>query len=449
VDDPRIQYARAADGINIAFWSLGEGLPVLQVPPLPWSHIGKEWEDPDYRSWFKANSRHRRLIRFDTRGTGLSDPVASPPTLDDLLLDVDAVIERLGLDRVAIVGTSPGAAVAVAYAARRPERISHFIAWCPYARGSDADNPQWKSLIAMREVDWDMFVQTAAHAMVAGWENADAARRYAALMKASVSPGSPTARFMDNVTWEDVVPSRVQCPALILARAGEAFSMSSARYMASEIPNAELVVTEGSSLLPWVGDMDLVALTIDRFLGVGDGAGRPRPTPAPSGMVTILFTDIEGSTTLTQRLGDAAAQEIVRSHNQIVRDAISATGGREIKHTGDGIMASFPLASSAIEAAIAVQRGVSARAAGEAVAPLRVRVGLNAGEPVMEGSDLFGTAVQLARRVCDASEPGSIVVTDVVRQLAAGKGYLFADTGEVALKGFEDPVRLYEVSWAG
>jgi adenylate cyclase len=108
-------------------------------------------------------------------------------------------------------------------------------------------------------------------------------------------------------------------------------------------------------------------------------------------------------------------------------------------------MASFPLASSAIEAAIQVQRAVSAHNEAHEDSQFRIRVGLNAGEPVVEGSDLFGTAVQLARRVCDAAEPGSIVVTDVVRQLAAGKGYLFSDTGEVALKGFEDPVRLFAV----
>jgi adenylate cyclase len=162
-------------------------------------------------------------------------------------------------------------------------------------------------------------------------------------------------------------------------------------------------------------------------------------------MATIFFTDIEGSTTLTQSRGDAAAQEIVRAHNDVVRAALRQNGGAEVKHTGDGIMASFPLASSAIEAAIQVQRAVSAHNEAHEDSQFRIRVGLNAGEPVVEGSDLFGTAVQLARRVCDAAEPGSIVVTDVVRQLAAGKGYLFSDTGEVALKGFEDPVRLYTV----
>jgi class 3 adenylate cyclase len=156
---------------------------------------------------------------------------------------------------------------------------------------------------------------------------------------------------------------------------------------------------------------------------------------------------MESSTALTQRLGDAKAQELVRTHNTIVRDALKEWGGSEIKHTGDGIMASFPSASGALECAVAIQQGVSARAEERPETPLGVRIGLNAGEPVAEEDDLFGASVQLARRVCDQAEPGQIVVSDVVRQLATGKGFLFSDLGDVVPKGFEEPVRLYEVRW--
>jgi adenylate cyclase len=152
---------------------------------------------------------------------------------------------------------------------------------------------------------------------------------------------------------------------------------------------------------------------------------------------------MEGSTSLTDRLGDAKAQELRRTHDTIVRDALKAQGGSETKHTGDGIMASFPTASRAIECAVAVQRAIAEH--GET--PLRVRIGLNAGEPVAEEKDLFGTAVNLARRICDHAEPGQILVSDVVQQLAAGKGFTFADKGEATLKGFEKPVRLHEVVW--
>jgi adenylate cyclase len=155
---------------------------------------------------------------------------------------------------------------------------------------------------------------------------------------------------------------------------------------------------------------------------------------------------MEGSTTLTQRLGDAKAQELLRTHNTVVRDALKAHNGSEIKHTGDGIMASFTSASRALECAIAMQTAFAEHneSAGE---PIRVRIGLNAGEPIAEEKDLFGTAVILAARVAAKAEGGEIMVSDVVRQLVAGKGFLFTDRGEVALRGFEEPARLYEVRW--
>ncbi len=159
-------------------------------------------------------------------------------------------------------------------------------------------------------------------------------------------------------------------------------------------------------------------------------------------MVTILFTDMEGSNSLTQRLGDAAAQDILRTHNSIVRDALTAHSGTEIKHTGDGIMASFTSASAALEAAVAIQKGLADHNEANSDAAIRVRIGLNAGEPVAEDEDLFGTAVQLAARVCDKAEPGQILASNVVQELAAGKGFDFADKGEASLKGFEKTVCL-------
>ncbi|MCH8995395.1 MAG: adenylate/guanylate cyclase domain-containing protein [Chloroflexi bacterium] len=170
-------------------------------------------------------------------------------------------------------------------------------------------------------------------------------------------------------------------------------------------------------------------------------------TPAPSGSLTILFTDMESSTALRQWLGDEKAQELVRVHNAIVRDALEAYNGSEIKHTGDGIMASFTSTVSALESAIAIQRSVAAHVEAYPEAPLRVYIGMNAGEPIAEEGDLFGTSVDLAKRICDQCQPGEILVSDVVRQLVAGKEFLFSDRGETALRGFEDPVRLYEVRW--
>ena len=173
--------------------------------------------------------------------------------------------------------------------------------------------------------------------------------------------------------------------------------------------------------------------------------------PATTDMIpalrTVLFTDMESSVEITQRLGDAGAMELLRTHNTIIRDALEAHHGREVKHTGDGIMASFTSASGAIESAIAIQKAFAIYNREQPDAPMRIRIGITAGEPVMEHEDLFGAAVQLARRICDCAAPTMILVANVVRELCIGKGLMFADSGETTLRGFEEPVRLYEVRW--
>ncbi|HLA19694.1 MAG TPA: adenylate/guanylate cyclase domain-containing protein, partial [Dehalococcoidia bacterium] len=171
---------------------------------------------------------------------------------------------------------------------------------------------------------------------------------------------------------------------------------------------------------------------------------------ASAGLQTILFTDVEGSTALTQRLGDARARELLREHERIVREALAAHGGAEVKTMGDGFMASFGSAVKALECAVAVQQAFAARTEGE---PLSVRIGLNAGEPIAEDDpdgrgDLFGTAVIEAARIAATANGGEILVANVVRELTKGKEFLFSDRGETSLKGFENPVRLYEVSWS-
>ena len=151
-----------------------------------------------------------------------------------------------------------------------------------------------------------------------------------------------------------------------------------------------------------------------------------------------MFTDLESSTALTQRVGDEAAQDVLHGHNDAVRKSLKDNGGREVKHTGDGIMAAFPSAVRAVEAALQIQRDL---AGGE----VRVRIGLNAGEPIAEDDDFFGTAVQLAARVCDRAEPGQVLVSNVVREMCAGKKLTFAHHSDATLKGFDEPVALFEV----
>ena len=451
--EPRIQYATTPDGVSIAYFAMGEGPPMIITPPIPYSHLQIQLDDPGYRAWYERMARTSRIICYDNRGSGLSDRKVADLSLEGFGLDILAVADKLGLEKFALVGISVGCPPAISLVARHPERISQFALWCGFA-SDDAATPQARALNALLGADWNLFTETIAHATVAGWESSDEALRFAKLMRAGVDP--EVARAIDYVSEgfdiNYLLPD-IRCPVLVLHRQQAIFpNMEGARRLAAALPDAQLVVLDGGALLPWVGDMEEVVAALEDFLGVATPEAAPEPAPAvqksaSSGMVTILFTDIEGSTTMTQNVGDAAAQTVVRAHNAVVRDALRDHGGSETKHTGDGIMASFPLASTAIEAAIAIQRAIAAHSEANPDTAFRVRIGLNAGEPVVEEQDMFGTAVQLARRVCDHGEAGSILVTDVVRQLAAGKRYLFSDTGEATLRGFEDPVRLYEVSW--
>lgn len=457
MDTPRIQYATTSDGISIAFAAAGEGVPMIMVPPIPWSDVEAEWADPGHRRFYEALSNGLRFIRYDSRGSGSSDHDISAEDAENYIevftRDIDAVAGKLGIERFALLGVNIGGPVAIHYAATHPGQVSHLALWCSPARVQDIGTPQGEAMRDLRARDFELFTETAAHAMVAGWSSGEEARAYAAFMRHSVPEGSPFARVLLETQFDltDEL-SDIKCPTLVLHRREATFpTLEAARYIAARIPNSELVVLEGGALLPWVGDMDSIVRIYRKFLGAEDRAASLSVKPAEgakaaSGLVTILFTDIEGSTTLTQHVGDAAAQETLRAHNAIVREALAKHDGKEIKHT-DGIMASFPLTSGALEAAIDIERAVEAHGKTSPDSAFRVRVGLNAGEPVAEEEDLFGSAVQLARRVCDAAPAGSIYVTDVVRQLVAGKGFLFADQGEQALRGFEEPVRVYEVSW--
>ena len=177
---------------------------------------------------------------------------------------------------------------------------------------------------------------------------------------------------------------------------------------------------------------------------VPGGAGNERDP----GIRTVLFTDIVGSTELTQRMGDEAAMVLLHVHDTIVREALSASGGREVKHTGDGIMASFVSAASAVRCSTRIQRAL-AQHQQEHKDPIKLRIGAAAGEPVEHQHDLFGSTVQLAARLCSHAEPEQILVSNVIAELCIGKGLAFVDLGEVSLKGFERPVRVHAVEWPG
>ncbi len=446
--EPRIQYAQTADGVSIAFWTLGEGVPLVDMWASPFSHIQLEWSFPELRRFYERLAEKRKLVRYDPRGAGLSERDVTDLSLDSHLLDLDAVVNRLGLERFALLAVIQAGPVAIAYAARRPERVSHLVLWCGWASASDYfRSPQARALRALRDQDWELFTETLAHVTL-GWAEAEEARRYAAVVRECVTPEAAQAfdRAAEGLDATDLLP-QVRSPTLVLHRRRIPFpDVDVARGLAARIPDARLAVLEGASVAPYLGDMEAVLAAIDEFLGEGEEAAGGAEAPAAGAFRTILFTDVEGSTALTQRLGDAKAREVLRAHERIVREALRAHGGSEVKTLGDGFMASFSSATRGLECAIAMQRAFAEHNE-TAEEPTRVRIGLNAGEPIAEEGDLFGTAVILAARIAAKAEGGEIVASDVVRQLVAGKGFLFADRGDVALRGFEDPVRLYDVRW--
>jgi class 3 adenylate cyclase len=307
--------------------------------------------------------------------------------------------------------------------------------------------------------DYEFFTETLSHS-VFGWEEGEAAHRLAQYMQQSMPAERAQAHWhaFEQLDLDTLLPE-IQAPTLVMHRREFALvGLDVARRLAARIPDARLKIFDGRSLSPYMGEVRSTVDAITDFIGVERDTSKPRrphahrsaqqaQLAAIGGFRTIMFTDMEGSTALTQRLGDEEAQERVRVHDQIVRDSVTSAGGVVVKHTGDGIMASFLTASAAVESAIEIQREFARHNELSPDEQVAVRIGINAGEPVMEGDDLFGTAVQLASRVCNSAEPGEIMTSDVVRQLVAGKGFLFSDRGDANLRGFEDPVRVYDVRW--
>lgn len=445
--EPQIQYAKAEDGVSIAYFTMGEGVPFV-VMPLPFSHMELEWRLPDNRGiFYQRLADQLKVVRYDNRGSGSSQRDVTNLSLASYTLDLEAVVDQLGLEEVVLFVPMSGIATALDYAVRFPRKVSRLILWCTTVSSSELlETPMFRGMMALLEHDWDLFTETMAQ-LVYGFSGGEPARRFAETLRESVSYDAAKATIGTlEYDVSELLP-RVACPTLVMHRREMAApSPESAKIIAASIPGARLALVDGGSMLPYVDDLDGVLRSIFEFLELQPPEVAKSPATAErGGIVTVLFTDVVGSTEMTERLGDDKAQDLLRTHDTIVRKALGEHGGTEVKHTGDGIMASFSSAVRAVNGALDIQRAVSAAAHGDLESPLRIRVGLNAGEPIVEGNDLFGTAVQLAARLCDEAEPNQILVSDVVQQLAAGKGIAFKDKGEVTLKGFGNPVRVYEV----
>ena len=443
--EPRIQYAKTEDGVRIAYATYGEGEPLVFVMNPAGSHVQLEWEHgPVMKVAITFLAAERLVVRFDQRGVGLSDRDVFDISLDARVRDLEAVANRLQLDSFELVAVETGGHPAIAYAVKHPERVTRLVLINCYARGQDASETTRGQALGRLQDDWRLLTDTVgAHAVGMGHEDA---LLYGAFIRECMEHDMWVRlnEAEQEIDVSDLLPG-VRVPTLNIRHRGiEWLNMDATRKLAAGIPDSQLVTIEG--LYPDRPDQMFNA--ISEFLDfAGQQPVSTESLPSSKDVRTILFTDMASSTSLADQFGDSAAREVRRAHNEIVREALSANAGSEIKHTGDGIMASFSTASSALDAAIAIQQGVAAHKEEYPDSPLGVYIGLNAGEPIAEEGDLFGTSINLAARICDHAEAGQILAANVVRELAAGKQFLFSDLGETELRGFEDPVKLWEVRW--
>ncbi len=444
--EPRIQYAQTADGVSIAFWTLGEGMPLVSMPTIPISHLEIEWQSPGYRGWYERLARTRKLIRYDGRGTGLSDRDVAGYSVDTHILDLEAVVDRLGLERFALFASLHAGPVAVDYAARHPERVSHLLLWCAYARGSDYSGlPEVQALRQFISIGWETYTEAGAD-IILGRPRGEEGRWFAAYMRESVSPEAAQAALTatSDVDVTAFLP-QVNTPTLVIHRRQLRLAdISVARELASKIRDAHLLVLEGASMLPYMDDTERAVAAIDEFLG--EGAEAAATSKLPEGMAVLLFADIVESTALTEQLGDAAFRAKARELDTSLRKVIHDTGGMPVegKVMGDGVLAVFTSARQAIECAL------RCNAAGDS-AELRLHLGIHAGDVIREEdpdgrANVYGGAVNIAARIAGASAPGEVLVSDTVRGLArTSAGVGFEDKGERSLKGVAEPQRLFAV----
>ena len=438
--EPRIQYAKTSDGVSIAYWTLGEGMPLVYLPP-PFTHVQMEWQFPEMRRWYERLAEKRKLIRFDTRGIGLSQRDVSDLSLDRLVFDAEAVVDRLGLERFALLGYQHSGPVAIAYAAGHPERVSHLILWASYAKASEwTASPQVQATRGLVEKDWPTYTETIAH-VVMGWSEGEPARRFAGLIRECVTPEMVQAGIRATLEFDvRALLPQVRTPTLVLHRRQVPFpAVSAARGLAAAMPDSRLVLLEGASLAPYLGDVEPVVAAIDEFLGEGEEAAAT--AELPEGMAVLLFADIADSTALTEELGDAAFRNKARELDTSLRATIHECAGTPVegKVLGDGVLAVFTSARQAIECAL------RCNAASDSV-HLRLHLGIHAGDVIREGNNVYGGAVNIAARIAGASAPGEVLVSDTVRSLArTSAGVGFEDKGERSLKGVADPQRLFAV----
>ena len=438
---PVTRYAKSGD-VNVAYQVVGDGPVDLVYVPGWVSHVELAWELPDLAAGFERLASFSRLILFDKRGTGMSDPVPADelPTLEQRMDDVRAVMDAVGSERAAVFGASEGGNMSMLFAATYPERTVALASFgCTAKRVWSPDYP-WAPTPERRQKTFEQ-VELQWTSGLDDWKDvapslgpaalADLSRYY----RRSASPGAALALLKMN-TYVDVRPAlpAISAPTVVMHRTEDRDALvEEGRYIASQIPDARFVEFPGADHSWWTQDRDAILDEVEELVtGV-------RPAPQPNRMLaTVLFTDIVKSTERARELGDQGWAELLGRHHAAVRRELERFRGNEIDTAGDGFLASFDGPARAIRCAVAIREGVERLG-------LELRAGLHTGECELLGDKVAGIAVHTGARVSALAGPGEVLVSETVRDLVSGSGIEFADHGEHELKGVGRR-RIYAVS---
>jgi len=404
------------------------------------SHLALDWEEPAWVRWCERIASFARIVRFDKRGTGLSDRPPGIPTPDERMEDARAVMDAAGLKRAHVLGWSEGGPLGVLLAVTHPERVQSLVLYGTQATfGRRADYPFGGTLEEAEawypelEASWG----TVENVLVTH-PDADPlfAQRRALYMQSAASPAAAVALARSNhlIDVRELLPS-IRVPTLVLCRRDDPVGPGpTGRYLADRIPEARFIELEGDEHIPWLGDVEALCIEIEHFVtGV-----RPH-APEPGVVRAILHCDIERSTPLARRLGDARWADLLAAYGAAADLAVNAYGGRLVDRTGDGLMAIFEGPVNAVRAALRLQ------ASSEDLG-VRVRAGVHMGEVVMRNGALRGIAVHLAARVMSKAAGSEVLVSETVKDIVAGSALRFRDRGLHELKGIEGRRRLFLVA---
>ncbi len=440
---PATRYARLGDD-RIAYQVLGDGPLDLVFTPGSFGNVDMVWEDPAAALFLRRLASFSRLIRFDRRGTSASDPLplhALPPW-ESYADELTAVLDEVGSERAAILAMLDAGPSAMFFAATYPERTVALILANTSARWvadgpGDVGIPREAAEAIVARLDEVWGTEGMVDLQVPSRAGDDRFRRwYARYTRSIAGPRAVRAfsRALFHVDARSILPS-IQAPTLVLHRERYVvLPLEHGRFLAEHVPGATLAVIPGSDGPVYWETSDEVVERIEGFLlGVHRGADADRS------LATVLFTDIVGSTERAAELGDRRWREILDVHDDLARRRVESSGGRFVKGTGDGLLATFDGPGRAIRAALAIREDL--RQIG-----IEIRAGLHIGEVEARGADVGGVAVHIAARVMGEAAEGEILVSRTIRDLVVGSDLVLAERGSHALKGLEGAWELFAVT---